>query len=275
MISVIIPTYNNKTQFLTYLKQNFQFIKDCEIIIVNDNPKQDLSQIPKEFPSIRLINNQENLGFAKSVNYGIGQSHGEFILLLNDDVKLLDESYQTALKYFKRDDKLFAVSFAQKEKGERVVGKNVLDWQRGLFFHRAADNLEPGLNAWAEGGSCLIDKVKFHQLNGFNTIYSHFYWEDIDLSYRAEKKGWRIFFDPTIIVIHHHQSTIGKNFDKETIKRISFHNQFLFVWKNISNVGMWIQHIVFLPYNLIYYKMKGENQFIKGFFEALKIVLHQ
>ncbi|PJE58197.1 MAG: glycosyltransferase family 2 protein, partial [Candidatus Portnoybacteria bacterium CG10_big_fil_rev_8_21_14_0_10_36_7] len=45
-------------------------------------------------------------------------------------------------------------------------------------------------------------------LNGFDELYSPFYWEDIDLSYRAWKTGYTVLFDPQVLVEHHHETTI-------------------------------------------------------------------
>ena len=58
------------------------------------------------------------------------------------------------------------------------------------------------------------------KLGGMDTLYSPFYWEDIDLSYRAWKSGYQILYDPNIIVEHHHESTIAKYFDKKKVSDI-------------------------------------------------------
>src|SRR3989338_3307028 len=271
MISVVIPTYKNRSQLFQNLKHNLKFLIDNEIIVVNDNPEEHFKK-EKFFSDnhIFLLENKKNLGFGRSVNLGVKLAKNNFVMLLNDDVKLDNDDFLKALEYFKKDKMLFAVSFAQKEKDGSVVGKNVFYWKRGLFFHAKAADLNFGPNAWAEGGASLIDKDKSLQLGGFDPIYAPFYWEDIDLSYRASQKGYKILFDPNILVQHHHESTIGKNFSKSFIKTVAYRNQFLFIWKNIRNPLMMIQHIFFLPFNLVYYFLKGEKEFVIGFIEALK-----
>lgn len=272
MISVVIPTYKNKDQFLENLKHNLIFLKECEIVIVNDNPEQSLIKELNEYKNIVLIENNKNLGFGLAVNIGIQKAKNNIIMLLNDDVILNDESYKKAITDLSNNPKLFGISFAQKEKNESIVGKNIVYWKKGLFFHQQANDLLKGENGWAEGGSCIINKKIFLDLNGFDPIYKPFYWEDIDLSYRAKKAGYSVLFDPEILVEHHHESTIGKFFSKEYIKTISFRNQLLFTWKN-TNLGQKIIHFLLLPYNILYYVIKGEFAFVKGFFRAVKIYL--
>lgn len=278
MISVIIPTFNNKIQLLQNLKHNLDFLKGNEIIVVNDDPEESLKN-EKLFSTgsnnkIKLVENKQNLGFGPTVNIGVSFAKNKFIMLLNDDVKLINDNFLNALEYFKKDKNLFAVSFAQKEDNGSIVGKNIFYWKRGLFFHTKAFDSKFGPNAWAEGGASLIDKNKFLQLRGFDSIYSPFYWEDIDLSYRASQQGYKILFDPKILVRHQHESTIGKYFSKSFIKTIAYRNQFIFMWKNILNPLLIIQHLIFLPFNLLYYLLKGEKEFIIGFIKALMIKLH-
>ena len=271
MISIIIPTYIKK-QLLQNISKNMQFFTGCEVIVVNDNPKESLKDDLKAFKNFTLIENNQNLGFARSVNRGVRKAAKKYVLLLNDDVLLFDDTYKNAIGLFEKNPLLFAVSFAQKERDNAIVGKNILYWKKGLIFHAKAKDMKFGYNAWADGGSCLIDKNKFLQLGGFDSIYTPFYWEDIDLSYHAWKQGYKILFDPTILVQHRHESTIGKYYSQRFIKITAYRNQLIFIWKNITDPLFLLQHFLFLPYNCIYYLFKGEKEFILGFVDALKTI---
>ncbi len=267
LISVIIPTYNNH-QFPANLKHNLPFLKGCEIIVVNDNPDISITDRLSEF-NVRIIHHQKNKGFAGAVNTGIHASKSDFIFLLNDDVLLQDDSFQKALDAFKSDSNLFAVSFAQIEKNGQMVGKNMLFWKNGFIQHDRADDLKMGPTGWAEGGSAIFDAKKMKQLGGMDELYSPFYWEDIDLSYRAKKQGFDVIFDPDIKVIHHHETTIGSQFSKKKITSISYRNQLICIWKNISSLSYIVQHKYYLLKLLVQSMMKGDSTFLKGFFQAL------
>ncbi len=267
-ISVVIPVYKKIDQFISNLKENITFLKDCEIIIVNDDPSESLAPYLVDFKQIILIENKKNLGFAPTVNVGFAQVTNPYVLLLNSDVVLEDASFKKALEHFK-DKTVFAVSFAQKEKNGQIVGKNTIYWEKGFFQHKKSDNLNFGINGWAEGGSCLIDTNKFRDLNGFDEMFSPFYWEDIDLSYRAWEKGYQILFDPSIVVQHHHESTIGSYYKKLHITQIAYRNQLLFIWKNITNPGLLFTHVFYLKLFILKSILKGNMPFLKGYFQAL------
>ena len=269
LISVIIPTYNND-KFAANLKNNLQFLKDYEIIVVNDNPDISITDQLSIF-DVQIIHHQKNKGFAGAVNTGIHSSKGDHIFLLNDDVLLQDDTFQNALIEFENNSNLFAVSFAQIEKNGDMVGKNILFWQNGFIQHDQADNLNKGSTGWAEGGSAIFDAKKMKQLGGMDELYSPFYWEDIDLSYRAKLCGYEVIFDPGIKVIHHHETTIGSQFSKKKITSIAYRNQLICIWKNISSLSFIIQHKYHLLKLLLQSVLKGDSEFLKGFFQAILI----
>lgn len=272
-LSVVIPTYKNTALLFHNLKHNLSFLKNCEVVIVNDDPSQSILQNLKHIDrTLKVVENKTNLGFGESVNKGVRQASSSYVMLLNSDVVLRDDSFYQAFLYFKKMPELFAVSFAQREKDASLVGKNRIFWNKGFFQHTKASNLDLGHNGWAEGGACIIDKKKFNYLKGFDPLYYPFYWEDIDLSYRAWKQGYTVLFDPKIVVDHHHESTIGTYFTRSYIKTIAYRNQILFIWKNISDKTLVLSHVFFLLQYAIITLVKGEFAFIKGLLMAVRSI---
>lgn len=249
MISVVIPAYKNTAMLVKNLKNNLKYLKGCEVIVVNDYPSKSIKDDLKDFDVI-LIENQRNLGFAGAVNEGVKRATKDFIFLHNSDVVLHDDSYKKAAERLKHNEDYFAISFAQKEANGKIVGKNMIYWENGFFLHSAAADMDAGPTGWAEGGSCMIRKSLWDTFEGLDTLYSPFYWEDIDLSFRAWKSGYKVMFDPQIEVEHHHESTIGKYFKQKKIERISYRNQFIFIWKNADS-GSLTSHLLRLPIFLI------------------------
>lgn len=263
MISVVIPVYKNREQFSANIRHNLKYLDQCEIIVVNDDPSSSIkSFLPKG--NILLIENKKNLGFAGAVNTGVEKTRNRFVMLLNSDVLLNDTSYLKAVSIMENDKNLFAVSFAQSEKNGAVVGKNSIYWKDGFFQHRKADNLTAGINGWAEGGACIVDKEKFNSLGGFDTLFSPFYWEDVDLSYRAWANGFHVLFEPGIRVVHHHESTIKQYFSNRSIHQIAYRNQFIFIWKNISDRRLILSHILNLMLTLPVSFIKNRT-LVRGF----------
>lgn len=269
MITVIIPAYKNTDELVSNLKHNLPLLNDCEIIVVNDDPSQSIRDRFKEFKDVKLIEHAKNKGFGESVNDAVARSTQPYLFFLNSDVKLINDSFKSAVSMFEKHDNLFAVSFAQIEKDKSIVGKNRIFFKQGLVQHSKANDLETGITAWAEGGSAIVKKSLFLELGRFDPIYSPFYWEDIDLSYRAWKAGYEVLFRSDIQVIHHHESTIGAYFDKNSVKRIAYRNQLLFTWKNITALNLLVSHIFQLPLYLLKAQFRGDFTFILALFQAL------
>ena len=268
MISVIIPAYKNTDELVRNLRHNLPYLKGCEVIVVNDFPTESIKSTVRGL-AIKLVENKRNLGFGGAVNEGVVVAKGQYVMLLNSDVVLDNDSYRKALSQFEKQDNLFAVTFAQHEKNGSRVGKNRLFWDMGLVKHSNAKDFEAGITGWAEGGSCLIDRSKYLRLEGFDLLYAPFYWEDIDLSYRAWKAGYEVLFNPHIEVQHHHESTIGKFFDSKKIKRVSFRNHHIFMMKNMTELPRLFEYWFFLLPNFVYYLLHKQPGFIIGYFDAI------
>jgi GT2 family glycosyltransferase len=232
---------------------------------MNDYPGENITKpIKKIYSHAIVINNKKNLGFAGNVNQGVIKASRDFIFLMNSDVVLKDNTFLTALKYFKDDNDLFAVGFSQIEQDGKIVGANRAYFSNGLINHSSlprnqVTNNQLTINFWAEGGSSLFNKKLFIDIGMLDELFNPFYWEDIDLSYRAWKAGYKIMYDPKIQVEHHHESTIGKYFDKSKISKTAFRNQLFFHWKNLTDSNLLLKHLINLPKFI----------FIPGFFDAL------
>ncbi|MBI5127448.1 glycosyltransferase family 2 protein [Candidatus Roizmanbacteria bacterium] len=262
-ISIIIPVYKNYEMFYQYLETNKKYFNGCEVIIMNDYPHQNIAKsVKKIYPEAIVVNNKNNLGFAGNVNKGIMLAKRNYVFLMNSDVILRNDSFLKAVDHFKTDKDLFAVGFAQLEKNGKIVGANRGYFKRGFINHSHLSIYnfhQPFPNFWAEGGSSMFKKNLISELGMFDNLYNPFYWEDIDLSYRAWKAGYKIVFDSKTHVEHHHESTIGKYFDKSRILKIAFRNQLIFQWKNLTDKDLLIKHLVNLPKHI----------FTPGFLDAL------
>ena len=180
-----------------------------------------------------------------------------------------------SINHFKNNLILFAVGFAQQEKSGKIVGANRGYYNHGFINHssRLINNKKSiSNNFWAEGGSSMFRKELLIKLGLLDELYNPFYWEDIDLSYRAWKAGYEVKYDPTIMVEHHHESTIGKYFDKTKVLKTVFRNQLIFQWKNITDTKLIINHIAILIKQLVMALLKLDAIFLSGFLNAIKLL---
>lgn len=268
MITVVIPTYNGQGRLIKNLTHNLHYLRGCELIVVNDNPSINLEQALAHL-KVKLIQNKKNLGFSGAVNKGMLHVTTPYAMLLNDDVVLNNTSWEHSLSLIQKDPRIFAVSFAQREKDARIVGANKIYFQDGFIVHTGTTSTHLQENGWAEGGACIVRTDIFHSLMGFDTLLSPFYWEDVDLSYRAKKRGYRVVFNPVTIVEHHHESTIGSSFRRNFIETIAFRNQLIFTWKNLHSPHLLGRHIRSLFVFMAKALLKGQGTYVKGFIMAV------
>lgn len=273
-VSIIIPNYNGEELLKGNLPKVFEAKKaysdgKVEIIVVDDCSKDDSLSILRQF-DIKVIRNEKNLGFSTTVNRGVKEAQGEIVVLLNTDVVPEKDFLAPLLSHFE-DPNVFAVGCLDKsiEKGKVVLrGRGIGKFKKGfLMHHRGEVNRNDTL--WVSGGSGAFRKDLWLNLGGFDSLYNPFYWEDIDLSYRALKAGYKIIFEPKSIVIHEHEvGSIKKHYKNFQIRIIAYRNQFIFVWKDITDIDKQLLHALWLPYHFIKAILSGDLYFFIGFLQA-------
>lgn len=250
LVSVVIPSWNSESQLKQNLPSVFAAAKqvNAEVVIVDDFSQHDDSAgyLKSLGSKIRFYQNKSNGGFSYTVNRGVKKARGKYIMLLNTDVRPSPDCFKQAIPYF-RDPSLYAVTF---NSGEAWSGGK---WERGMFAHfkveassKAMTKTNPSL--YASGGQAAFSREKWLELGGMDLLYEPFYWEDVDMGYRAWKRGWQILWAPDCHCVHDHQkSVIAGNFSKEFVIATAQRNQFLFIWKNIHNTKMLLSHLLRLP----------------------------
>jgi len=225
-LSICIPTL----QAQTLLRDCLQSIEanthttQHEIIVV-DNNSQDgtVEMLRSEFPSVCLIVNETNLGFAQPVNQAIRQSQGRYILLLNNDTLVLEHAL----------DQL--VAFADAHPAIGICGPKVLNrdgslqkqcrrsfatpWDLFCYFS-GLSTIFPKSSLFARylmtykgeneihsvdaiSGSCmLIRREVLDQIGLFDERFFA-YQEDADFCFRAKRAGWQIYYYPPAQIIHY------------------------------------------------------------------------
>ena len=281
-VSVVIPTYNGLSLLQKNLPAVFACLGDGDEVVIVDDASTDTSlrwlkdafntrsrkikRAGKIIPTqtgafvqakkriiVTIIAQKRNLRFAKSANKGVLAAKHSLVFLLNSDVSPDRTVLRYLVPYFKQDQ-VFAVGCMElgtDDKGNQTKqGKNTIRFQRGMFIHAKAADLEPGPTAWATGGSSLFNREKWLKLGGFDADYAPAYWEDIDLSFRAQRQGWKVLFEPKAKVDHNHETTNSDVFGQQKIYQMSWNNAQKFVKKN----GNWWQkllHLLWKPYWLI------------------------
>lgn len=276
-ISVVIPNYNGEELLLKNLPQLFKELNKytkgrIEVIVVDDGSEDNSVNVIKKFPKVKLLINSKNVGFSQTVDKGVEEARGELILLLNTDVLPQKDFLEPLLTHF-NDPKVFAVGCMDKsvEKNGEIVlrGRGMGSWKRGFLVHSRGE-INSSDTLWVSGGSGMFRKFIWEKLGGLNTLYNPFYWEDIDLSYRAQKSGYKVIFENKSVVLHEHEKgVIKKKFSPFKVKSIVYRNQFIFVWTNLTDFNLLIKHFLWLPYYFIKTILSLDFAFSIGFLNAL------
>jgi len=271
-VSIVIPNWNGVYLMEKHLR-NVQ--RDCPgaEIIVSDDMSTDgsVGYLKKNFPKIIVIERRKHEGFAANVNAGVAHATGDIVILLNTDVEPERNFLGPLVSHFVDPD-VFAVGCLEKseEAGKTIVrGRGIARWEKGYYIHSRGE-VDRVNTAWVSGGSGAFRRSMWNQLGGMDTLYNPFYWEDIDLSYRARKAGWKTLFESKSVVRHYHEEgKIKREFTPADVKRIAYRNQFIFIWKNVTDMNILLAHAFWTPFRLLQALLQGDGLMLEGYLSAL------
>jgi GT2 family glycosyltransferase len=270
-VSIIIPNWNGRKLLQKFIPFVVTASAGVKITIIDDCSSDDSIQYIKTYyPNISLLSKRKHDGYASTVNFGVKHAHSDIVVLLNNDIKPEKGFLKPLIDHFS-DPCLFAVGCMDKsiEKNGSIAlrGRGIAKWRNGFYIHSRGE-VNQHDTAWVSGGSGAFRKNMWEKLGGMDERFNPFYWEDIDLSFRAVRAGYKILFEPASVVWHYHEiGKIKSEYSESDIQKISYRNQFLFLWKN-SPIQQRCLQCVFIPIYMIKSLFHSKNM-IFGFFSSL------
>lgn len=290
-LSIVIVSYNTKKITEDCIESINRSLTNTKIkyeIVVLDNNSHDGS--PKLLETMSQDNHNnlvykqlgENLGFGKGTNLGVKIAQGQYVLLLNSDTIILNRSIEKLYNFYIENEK--EVHFL----GAKLLNHDLTPQPSACRFFTlpvvfAALFLKGdywGLTRyspnqfcrvdWISGACILTTKQLYQRLGGFDkNIFM--YMEEVDLLYRAKKKGFNTFFYPDSQIIHlGSASSTGKTFPI-----LQVYKGFLFFYKKHYSVfHLLILHVILKLKALIALlvgKIKGDQYLIKTYEQAFKL----
>ncbi len=225
-LSIIIVSFNTKKLLRECLKSlitNYQsLITDHEIIVI-DNASEDGSSlmVGKDFPQVKLIENQENLGYAAANNQALRQAQGKDCLLLNPDTRVKPGSLEKLIK------------FAEEHPETGIVGAKLVNpdgsvqpsvyhfptlwraikeyWfgQKGVYEKYAPKGKKPVEVEAVTGAAMLIPRKTIEKIGLLDEKY-FMYFEDLDYCGRVKQAGLKVYYLPKAEILHHHGQSAVK-----------------------------------------------------------------
>lgn len=214
--SILIVSYNTRQLLQACLSSIRADGAGVEMIVI-DNASSDASaaMVERDFPAVRLVQNQANLGFGAACNAAAALASGDIILFLNSDAQLPEGFLGQLGKAFQdRPDIVLAAPLLRDAAGaaERqsygrfpTIRRSIL---RQIAPMAAPSGHEPFAVDWLSGAALAIRRSAFSRLGGFDEKF-FMYFEDVDLCYRAKEQGMGVFVLPALTVLHHRGASLS------------------------------------------------------------------
>ena len=224
-LSVIIVNYNVKL----FLEQCLCSVQkailgmEAEIIVVDNNSVDNsIEYLTPKFPAVNFIANKENTGFAKACNQGLEQAKGSYILFLNPDTIVPEDCFTKCISFFEANKEVGAIgikmldgsgNFLKESKRSfpspstslyklfglaKLFPRSKIFSKYHLGYLKEDENNEVDVLA---GAFMMIKKEVLDKVGGFDETF-FMYGEDVDLSYRIQKAGYKNYYFAESSIIH-------------------------------------------------------------------------
>ena len=245
-IAVVILNWNGATLLEQFLPSIVAFSEEATVYVA-DNASTDnsIEVIKQQFPSVKIIQNSDNFGFAKGYNEALKNVEEPYYALVNSDIEVTENWLTPVLNIFETEPKTAIIQpklldFKKKTHFEYAGGAGGFIDKYGYPFCRGRifDTIEEDTNQyddeieifWATGACFFIRKEVYRTLNGFDDdFFAH--QEEIDLCWRAFNLGFTAKYTSKSIVYHVGGATLNEGNPRKTF--LNFRNSLLMLTKNL------------------------------------------
>jgi GT2 family glycosyltransferase len=296
LVSIIIVTSGSKDYLWHCIDSvKSQSYADLEVIVMDNSLNPDLAaKISQDFPFIKLYSNLQNLYYGASLNKGIGASCGEFVLCLNDDVILERDFIRQALEGFLVKDKVGMVSGkimrtdgATIDSTELCLSLCYSAKERGYGKKDAGRFNRPGFIFGVSGAVAFYRREMLKDIKQ-DDYFDHrlrMFYEDLDISWRANRRGWRGYYIPAAKALHVRGGSLradnglnkpmARKYLNDALHSDLIKNRYLVILKNATPFGFLVHLIPIILYDLCAwsYVMFFRPKVAEILFKELKIYL--
>lgn len=255
-LSIIIVNYNVKEflqNLLHSIKKATQSLQTEIIIIDNASDDGSVEFLREKFPEVKVIANNKNLGFGKANNLGLKIASGKYLLMLNPDTIVAEDTFTKMISFFENNpsvglagckilnpDGTLQLACRRSFPGPwtsfcKVTGLSNLFPNSRLFAKYNLTYLDENQTYEVDaisGSFMMMRKEVYEKIGGFDEQF-FMYGEDLDLAYRVQKEGYKVYYFHETQIIHYKgESTKRSSLDETKV----FHNAMhLFVKKHLSS----------------------------------------
>lgn len=259
-VAIVILNFNGRKHLSLFLPSVLTTDYANLQIVVADNGSTDdsVSFLQSNYPTIKILQNNNNLGFAGGYNWALKLVEADYFILLNSDVEVTSNWINPIIHLMEDNPMVVAcqpkiLSYDNKQSFEYAgASGGWIDYlgypfSRGRVFDVCEQDKSQYEDTcpifWASGASLFIKSSVFHEMNGFDT-YFFAHQEEIDLCWRMQLKGYQVMACPTSVVYHLGAGTLPRGGRKVFL---NFRNNLIMLWKNLPIGELWWK----LPFRLI------------------------
>ncbi len=245
-IAVVILNWNGKYFLQKYLPSVIKYSTDVSEIIVADNASNDdsISFLKENFPSIKIIKNETNEGFANGYNLALKQVVADYFVLLNSDVEVTQNWIEPIINLMESDTLIAACQpkiLDEKNKSffeyagacGGFIDKNGYPFARGRIFEtieKDEGQYDTALPCfWASGAAMFVRADVYKKLGGLDG-YFFAHQEEIDLCWRMQLEGYKVYVQPKSVVYHVGGGTLPSGNKSKVF--LNFRNNLIMLYKN-------------------------------------------
>ncbi|MDR2685543.1 MAG: glycosyltransferase [Rickettsiales bacterium] len=219
-VSIIMPVYNQYKYTRACLYSILAHTKDTnyEVIIADDNSSDRTKNISEYIENIIHVQNKKNLGFIKNCNNAAKYAKGDYIMLVNNDMIMIEGWLSSLVKTIDADQligavgsKILNVSGSVQECGG-IVYQNCDIWNFGYGWKRNSDEVKYVKEVdYISGCALMVRRDLWTRLNGFDEEFCPAYFEDVDFAFRVRKSGFKVVVQPKSEVFHFNNISYNNN----------------------------------------------------------------
>ena len=292
-VAVVILNWNGKKLLEQFLPSVISCSEKVATIYIADNASTDdsVSFVKNNFPSIKIIQNKTNGGYAKGYNDALEGLTEDLFVLLNSDILVSNDWLTPIISEFKKDENLVAAQpkildynnksyFEYAGAGGGYIDQLGYPYCRGRIFNTLEedkgqyDDITPIF--WASGACLFVRRTAYQEVDGLDEVFFT-HQEEIDLCWRLQSKGGTIKYIGKSTVYHIGGATLSSHNSKKTF--YNFRNSLLMLIKNVGSSKIYLLLIIRLILDglvglqfLIQGKWKHSLAIIKAHFSFYRLI---
>ncbi len=279
-VNILILNFNGKDLLEKFLPSFETAVRrsrfSCVLSVLDNNSADGSAEfIGRHFPGVVVHRIKKNKVLC-SYNEVAQKLEEDILILMNNDCMVHEDFIGPLVEPFRKEADLFLTQPAfYNADGSMVECANAVGGIRwGLFWAKTA-RCSPGVTKptiTLSAGMGAVDRKKFLMLGGYDPLYLPGTLEDVDLCFRAWRRGWRSVYISESKINHMGQVSFKKEFGVSGLRVINFRNIYLFMWKNIRDPFYLLEHVIFLLPRILCAFLKGRPELGIGLIKALGLL---